>query len=230
MSLPRLCQHSNSRILFVTAAPKEAAAIAGVFDAPAPAPWRPVELAPWLDLVVSGVGKSNAAGATARFANPERHAYVLNVGIAGVLPGGNLKLLDAVVGRRSVFADEGVATSSGFTPMSGCGFPPGAPENGDGVPADERLILACGVTVVGAIATVSTCSGTDRLAAEVAARTGAAAEAMEGGAAGLAAWRAGLGFAEVRIISNTTGERTGQVWDLAGALAALSEWVARAAR
>jgi futalosine hydrolase len=57
----------------------------------------------------------------------------------------------------------------------------------------------------------------------VKARTGAVAEAMEGAAVGLVAHRLGIPFGEVRIISNTTGDRNLQRWDMKRALASLSE-------
>jgi futalosine hydrolase len=76
----------------------------------------------------------------------------------------------------------------------------------------------------GVIATVSTCSGTDARAAAIAQRTGAIAEAMEGAAVALAALRiGGPGFPvlEVRAISNTTGDRPRQRWDLEAGFAGL---------
>lgn len=78
------------------------------------------------------------------------------------------------------------------------------------------------VVRVGRIATVSTCAGTDGRAATVARRTGAIAEAMEGAAVAQVASRLGVTFSEVRVISNTTGDRGHQRWDMRGALEALS--------
>ena len=227
MSLRALCDSARSRVLFVTAAPKEAASVASAFGKPPPDPWHRIELAGWADLVATGVGKSNAAGATARHLDPARHRYVLNVGIAGVLPGSNLRLLETVVGVRSVFADEGILIPEGYSSMSMRGFPPLSPLEGDGVTSDSQLLTTLGIPPVPAIATVSTCSGTDALAREIVSRTGAEVEAMEGAAVGLVAKRLGVGFGEVRVISNTTGDRGAQRWDLAGALAALGAWVAR---
>ncbi len=228
MSLRALCDSAKSRVLFVTAAPKEAASVASAFGKPAPDPWQRVELAAWADLIATGVGKSNAAGATARHLDPARHRHVLNVGIAGVLPGSGLRLLETVAGIRSVFADEGVLSPEGYSSMSARGFPPLSTSEGDGVTSDGQLLAALGIPHVQAIATVSTCSGTNALAREIVTRTGAEVEAMEGAAVGLVASRLGVGFAEVRVISNTTGDRGSQQWDLPGALAALREWVARA--
>lgn len=227
MSLRALCDSARSRVLFVTAAPKEAASVASAFGKPPPDPWHRIELAGWADLVASGVGKSNAAGATARHLDPARHRYVLNVGIAGVLPGSGLRLLETVAGVRSIFADEGVLSPEGYSSMTVRGFPPLSTSEGDGVGAAPELLGALGVPTVQAIATVSTCSGTNALAHEIVARTGAEVEAMEGAAVGLVAGRLGVGFGEVRVMSNTTGDRGAQRWELEGALAALGAWVAR---
>ena len=58
-------------------------------------------------------------------------------------------------------------------------------------------------------------------------RTGAIAEGMEGAAIGHALARCtGRGtkpeFLEIRVVSNTTGDRGRQVWDIKGALATLT--------
>ena len=70
-------------------------------------------------------------------------------------------------------------------------------------------------------ATVSTCSATDPLAAELGARTGAAVETMEGAAIGLACAAAGVPWAQLRAVSNLTGDRARAGWDLARAVGAL---------
>jgi futalosine hydrolase len=188
--------------------------------------------------MVSGVGKANAAGATSRALQMRTYSAVINLGIAGALPGSSLTIGQTVLATRSVFSDEGVLTSDGFLTCSQIGFPP-LPSHGDAAPADPGLLMLLEPLirsrggVLGPIATVSTCSGTDALARSVAERTGAVAEAMEGAAVGLAAARfsdsfprRGSPFAEARVISNTTGERKSQVWDIKRSLAALTELAA----
>ena len=76
--------------------------------------------------------------------------------------------------------------------------------------------------------TVATCSGSDAAAAEVARRTGAIAEAMEGAAVVHAARRLATPAIELRAISNTTGDRAAQVWDLPSALQSLGRAMRRA--
>lgn len=214
-------------MVLVVAAPAEARAVRAAFaiaDAP-PGPWTRTALGPGMDLIVTGIGKANAAGAVGRLARPGSDGVLVSVGVAGALPGPDAPGLGTVVvSSQSLDADEGLETPEGFVTCRQMGFPTGAFDT-PGPPTSEGLgrwlAQGHGGVRVGPIATVSTCSGTDDLARRVRARTGAAAEAMEGAAVGLAASHLGLLFAEVRVISNTTGDRRSQVWDLPGALAAL---------
>jgi futalosine hydrolase len=237
--LPKPC-------LFLTAAPAESEAIARAAAAASPgADWLPVPLAPGVDLARTGVGKVNAAIAAARLADPARYRAVLNLGIGGALPpspagSAPLEIGTVVIGRASIYADEGVQTPDGFLDLSDVGFPPAGVGNTipgfDGARIISHLALraACLAAIGPAavecdIATVSTCSGTDDLARTVATRTGAAIEAMEGAAIAHALARLHgekLPFCEIRIISNTTGDRSRQRWDIKGALAKLTATVA----
>src|SRR5690606_35090252 len=201
------------------AAPAEARAILRAFgfsqDRPEPPSWTPFPLDDAFDLVLCGIGKANAAGAAARFADPARHARILSLGVSGALPDAPLSLGQAVLATASVFADEGLQTDETFSDCAAMGFPLGD-FPGAAVPLDPALHTALRplADAAGPIATVSTCSGTDDLARTVRARTGAIAEAMEGAAVALVAHRLGLPAAELRTISNTTGRRGDQRWDL----------------
>lgn len=214
------------RPLVVVATAREAGAIPGMSMDGCTTEWVRVDLA-HVDVVVSGVGKANAAAAVARTLDPARHGLVLSVGIAGALPGRDggappLTIGSVVCADRCVYADEGVQAPEGFTGCAAMGFALG-PFDDDGVQTLPGLChLAAGHgAIVGAVATVSTCSGTDALAHAVAQRTGAIAEAMEGAAAAHVAARMGVAAGEVRAISNTTGDRARQRWDIRGALDSL---------
>lgn len=219
------------RTLFVVAAPAELAAACRAFSVTESPPlWMPFTARPGLDIAQSGVGKANAAGCVAWCLAHRPYQRVLNLGIAGALPGSGLDIGDIVVATAATFADEGVATPDGFADIGTLGFAPGAragtdhrPNIGRGVSVECELGLQVPGARTGVVATVSTCSGTDALAAEVARRTGAIAEAMEGAAAGFTARRLGAAFGEVRVISNTTGDRAGQQWDIALAMERLRE-------
>lgn len=221
---------TGNRFLVAIAAPIEFKSVLKGLGRPldqTPPPWQPVAIGPW-DLLLTGVSKSNAAGAVAMHLDPQKHAAVLSIGIAGAYPAAApLPLGSALVGTRSVMADDGVIASTGFTTCAKLGFPLGL-SGSDTFEVDAALLalLRPLMEAEGPIATVSGCAGTDALAHERAERTGAVAEGMEGAAVGLVAARRGVAFVEIRTISNTTGERAGQRWNIPLALSRLTRLVA----
>jgi len=187
--------------------------------------WPIISINPGVSVVLSGVGRANAAGATVQALTLRRYAAVFNVGVAGALHGSGLSIGDVVLATQSVFAEEGIDLPEGPADMSALAFPLAHESwcEGNRILPDASLIELCGDSIGqgverGAVATVARCSGTDRAAAAVAAQTGARAEAMEGAAVLLAAHRMGVHrCAEVRVISNTCGDRLHQHWDLSAA-------------
>jgi futalosine hydrolase len=181
---------------------------------------------PEVHVVVAGIGRTNAAAATAEALTEARatgapFAAVISTGIAGALPGSNLALGTVIVADACVYAEEGIALPEGQGDMRVLGFPLGDFE-GNRVPVDGVLLMAFrALGPACAIATVATCSGTDAAALSVRTRTGAMAEAMEGAAVVHAARRVGVPSLEIRSISNTTGDRATQRWDIAAAFTAL---------
>jgi futalosine hydrolase len=180
-------------------------------------------------VVAGGVGRTNAASAcTEAILRRGPFAAVLSAGVAGALPGGGLEIGQAVAASACVYAEEGIQGPAGFAGIEAMGLSLG-PFAGNAVPVDRRLLeLLAEAFPIGPIATVATCSGTDEAAREVVRRTGALAEAMEGAAVVHAALRLGVPAIELRTISNTTGERGRQIWDLERGLAALRTAAARA--
>lgn len=215
---------SDAKLLLVVAAPSEARAVAGD-RASVVLPWAPTSIVEGVDIVLSGVGKANAAGATAAALATGVYGAVISLGVGGVLPGSTAAIGDVVLATGSVFADEGVESVAGekWETMASLGFPTAI--DGDGVAGDAEFVelLRPLAARVGVIATVSTCSGTDARAAAVVKRTGAIVEAMEGAAVMLASARLGVPGAELRVVSNTTGERVKQQWELKRALAIVGE-------
>jgi futalosine hydrolase len=209
--------------LLIVAAPREVRAALDALDPgkPVPGPWQPIMGDRW-ELVRSGVGKAAAAGATARSYDPERHAGVMSLGLGGYFPNSGLRVGDVVLADPSRFGDEGVRTPEGFLPLEKLGFGGDAPDT----PPDpaSRAALAPLVTRIGPVATVSACSGTDADADDTASRSEAIAEAMEGAACAMVARRVNpqARFAEIRVISNRTGNRQNQGWDLEGSLRRLT--------
>lgn len=231
------------RLLVIAAAPAESRAVAAACSRPPPdRDWQLVHLSPEIDLVQCGVGKVNAAICAARITDPKLHAAVINMGIAGSLGPSPPALGTTILATSSVYADEGLATPDGFLGLDAIGFPLGgtpAPAfTGSGIPADPDLTLAAShalaalpgqARLAAPVATVSTCSGVDALAAAVFDRTGASAEAMEGAAIAHTLRRLhgdALRFLELRVISNTTGDRTRQKWDIRLALSVLTRCAA----
>lgn len=204
---------------------------------------EPIELVPGLWLVQTGVGKVSAAISAAWAVQNLRPASMLSIGVAGTLPssgnGPTLPLHAIVLASSCVYADEGVRTPAGFTDIAQAGFAPSGLSGMSIRPSDDlnahlRAFLsddpiATARFTEGVVATVSTCSGTDALAEETARRTHAVAEAMEGAAIAhtLAICAPDVHFAEVRVISNTTGDRDRQVWDLPGAFDILAQIAGR---
>lgn len=217
--------------LLAVAAPREVEAVLGSVRAPSrgvPEPWVTVVCSDRLHLVRTGVGKANAAGAVARALGAHDYASVLSLGIAGALPHASpLVVGQSLLADPCILADDGLSTPGGFVSQSDMGFP-SHERSGERFAADPELggVLAGVADRIGPCATVSTCSGTDGLAEAVAARTGALAEDMEGAAVGLAAARLGVPFASLRVVSNRTGDRERQVWNLDGALLRLAELAA----
>ncbi|MFG0242975.1 MAG: futalosine hydrolase [Phycisphaerales bacterium JB054] len=214
--------------LLAVAAPREVEAVLGSVGAPSrgvPAPWETVECGSRLHVVRTGVGKANAAGAVARALAMHDYAAVLSLGIAGALPHASpLAVGQSLLADPCILADDGLGTAAGFASQSEMGFPTHE-RLGERFGADPSLggLLAGVADRIGPCATVSTCSGTDARAREVAARTGALAEDMESAAVGLVAARLGVPFASLRVVSNRTGDRERQGWDLDSALSRLAD-------
>jgi futalosine hydrolase len=199
------------RILIVTAVQAEADAIgrpSGTF------------------VVAGGIGRTNAAAATtAAILSDGPFTWVISAGVAGALPSSNLALGDIVVANKCVYAEEGLATPDGFQNMAEMGFSLGNFDGND-VPVDDWMLeRLTNIGTVAPIATVATCSGSNSQAKLVQERTGCVCEAMEGAAVVHAANRVGAKAIEIRAISNTTGNRDAQKWDIELALKNLSEAV-----
>jgi len=217
--------------------------------------WPAFDVGDGVRLVVSGIGRVNAAGATAQEVvrartGGRRFEGVVNLGVAGALPGSGLVCGDVVVGSAARFVEEGIVTPEGIGDVVTLGFPLGPPrwavgnvvrgiddttmhlhlrdrleadlaaDDGSGFDESARI-------VVGPIATVACCSGTDAAAAAVRSlgsgpNAHPIAEAMEGAAVIATARRFGLPAWEIRVISNTCGDRDRQVHAFGPAFARLA--------
>lgn len=176
---------------------------------------------------VLGVGKVAATLALTRRVLEQRPAAVVAFGVAGAYPGGPA-IGEACWVTHDWLVDEGVETPDGFLSLERLRLGARGPFVADAALTDALdARLGGGVPrVVGA--TVSTCSGTDaRAAAYQLACPGVQVESMEGAAVGAVCTTLGIPWAQLRVISNRTGDRERGGWDLAGALARLHEAVGR---
>ncbi len=218
--------------LLAVAAPREldSALESAGHSGPRPKLWECLRLSECFDVVWTGVGKSNAAGGVARVLDADRHIGVLSVGIGGSLPGSAVAIGEVVCADRSVFVDEGVETPGGFIPMAQLGFGAFGSDE-DSIQHDQSVVDWLGgfADHIGPVACVSICAGTDDRAKHTGLRSGAIAEAMEGASVALAATRVdpSMRTGELRVISNTTGHRDTQQWDLDGALETLTRVLGR---
>lgn len=187
----------------------------------------------------SGVGKANAAAATALLVEHLRPEAVICFGCAGAFPGSGLQVGDLALATEEIYGDEGVETAAGFLDMQALGFAlveSGGEKWFNRFPADPELVAhahriaarsaaAPRRVAVGPLVTVSACSGTSAGGQRLAARTGGVGENMEGAAVAQICARTGTPWLEVRGISNLVEDRDLSRWDLPAAAAAAQQAV-----
>ena len=228
--------------LILTAAPKELFSLASAWPGieAASVDWMPTKADNAITLARTGVGKVNAVLALTQLlpAGGKSFANVINMGVCGSLPradkGGDsfaVEIGDIIVGTSSIYADEGIATPTGFRDLASIGFPIGGDAfEGSAIAPDAELLARLTDAFGDSGPARPNCHRFDLLGyrcsrAQIVTRTGAIVEAMEGAAIGHAAARLSRGrlkFIEVRVVSNTTGDRNKQLWDLSKALSRLT--------
>ena len=182
-------------------------------------------------LLHSGVGKANAAAATAILLETLHPEMVINFGCGGAFPGCGLDIGDLALASEERYGDEGVTTPNGFLDMQDLNLPL-VQRNGqihfNRYPVTSELLerarsIFAGTLsgnaprfAVGTFVTVSTGSGTDLAAATLHQRTNGICENMEGGAIAQLCYRYNVPFMALRGISNFTENRDPARWDLAG--------------
>jgi len=179
-------------------------------------------------LVASGIGKVNAAAATAVALEQHAPHGVISFGSAGAYLDSGLQVGDLLLARDEVLADEGVDCGDRFLDLEALGFPavatPHPAYNRFAPPstllkrAEEVLSktaarLAVRLQTATAL-TVSSCSGTSARGALLARRWQGSGENMEGGAVAQVCCAWGVPWLEVRGISNLVVDRDLSGWDL----------------
>jgi futalosine hydrolase len=175
-------------------------------------------------VLAGGVGPAAAAASTARAliegaGSGRSYTCVVSAGIAGGFEE-RAAIGATVLGSAAVAADLGAETPDGFLSIADLDLGQSILEvDGDVTAALHRALPDA---IVGEILTVSSVTGTAARAAILRERhPDAAAEAMEGFGVATAAHQAGVGFVEVRTVSNPIGPRDRTAWRIAEALAAL---------
>jgi futalosine hydrolase len=176
--------------------------------------------------IKTGVGPVNAAYAVTRFLLENQVGALLICGVGGAYPESGLETESVVCAESECYGDLGADSPEGFLDMKALGFPLiDGPE-----PIFNQLPLDLfPVSRRVPFVTCATCTGTDAIAASLAARTGGAVESMEGAAVVHVARLMGVKVGEVRGISNTVGNRDRAQWRLreaaSAARAAVVEWI-----
>ncbi len=179
-------------------------------------------------VLVTGVGAVRAAAATALALQNQPCAALLHVGVGGAYPASGLPVGALVTAASECDPQAGILTPDGYQDLGGLGFPlttafpnrivfdnPWADWVAQRVAPAPRLPFA----------TVQCCSGTNAASEMMASRAEAAVENMEGLAVAWTAGQFGVPYAALRAISNLTGDRDRQQWNLPAAQAVLAQSV-----
>jgi futalosine hydrolase len=173
-----------------------------------------------LRIIVTGVGPVNAAHATTVAVLERRPEAIVVCGIGGAYPAAGLAIGDVVSAEMEIYGDLGAQSPTGFLDMKALGFPVIATAR----PFFNELPLHMFPTASRArFVTVSTCTGTDAVAHQIASRTNGAVENMEGAAVVHVAHLFGISVGEVRGISNVVTNRDVKSWKLKEAALAAQE-------
>jgi len=189
-----------------------------------------------LVVCVGGVGKVNAAAATAVMIDRYQPQLVINTGCAGAYIGSGLVIGNLVVASEEVLADDGVVVLDGWKDLRYMNLPSieqGGMRCYNLLPlsrhASEKAMQLAdyyGVFLMrGRFATVSTCSGTRQYGAAQSDRWNALVENMEGAAVAQVCLRCGVDCLEIRGISNQVEERNMKKWDIPRAVEAAQRFV-----
>ena len=187
-------------------------------------------------ICAGGIGKINAAAATAVLIERCHPRLVINTGCAGAYLASGLSVGELAVASDEFLGDEGVLTSKGWQDLRSMGIPTvinGNQQYHNAIPlskhaAEKAMHLAdyCGVKLVrGRFITVSTCSGSRQRGEELVRSFHGICENMEGAAVAQTCLHYGIDCLEIRGISNMVDERDMKTWDIPRAVEAAQRFV-----
>jgi futalosine hydrolase len=176
-------------------------------------------------ICVGGVGKINAAAATAAMIERLEPQLIINTGCAGAYMDSGLSIGDLVIANFEVLGDDGSITSAGWLDLQAMQLPyfksisqlyfNEIPLSGNAIKSALKVATHYGIAVtVGRSATVSTCSGSLEQGDLLAVRCNAITENMEGAAVALTSLRYNIDCLEIRGISNMVEERNMDSWNI----------------
>jgi futalosine hydrolase len=169
--------------------------------------------------IAGGMGMAAAAAATATAVALRSYDVVVSMGIGGGFDG-RAVTGEVVVATDVLACEVGADSPDGFQTFGQLGLLDTGIATGAPV---QHLASRLGART-GRILTVSTVTGTDQRALELAALWNPVAEAMEGWGVWSTVQPLGTVLPlEIRAISNRVGRRDRASWDIAGALDALSQ-------
>ncbi|MDX2480983.1 MAG: futalosine hydrolase [Desulfuromusa sp.] len=175
-----------------------------------------------------GIGQVNMTMQLTRLLSEYTPLAVLLCGCGGSYPDSGLQVGQLALAAKEIFGDLGVATADNFIPLDQLNLPQ-TPQlapiiqqsftlNSDLLKWAQEIFPT---VVCGSFVTVNGCSGYPRLSTELQQRTGGICENMEGAAVARVCAEFEVPLLELRGISNPTGTRDPQQWDISrGAKAA----------
>ena len=175
------------------------------------------------DILLShgGIGQVSMAIQLTRLLSEHKPMAIFLCGCGGSYPKRGLKIGDLALATEEIFGDFGVATTDKFIPLNQLDLP----QNPQLAPVIQQSFqLNTGLlswaqeilsdTTCGLFVTVNCCSGTPELSTELQQRTGGICENMEGAAVAQVCATFDIPLLELRGISNPTGTRDPQQWNI----------------
>lgn len=191
-------------------------------------------------LCAGGMGKANAAHASAILITRYAPQAIIIFGIGGAYPGSGARVGDIALAAVEITGDEGVLTPKGFKDTSYIGIPlvrTGSVALYNRFPAHDKLLAKALQALPqstsdtrihkGPFVTLSTCTGAFARAKELESMYHGLCENMEGAAAAQVAVMHGIPWLEVRGISNIVEDRDLAKWDIPKAAEAAQKAVIR---
>ncbi len=185
-----------------------------------PAP-QPNQADTKLFLAHTGIGQINMAMQLSRILTIYSPDAAILFGCGGAYPNSGLQLGDTVIASSETLGDTGIATTSGFIPFEQLNIAEDhqlAPQFKQCYQLNstlrERAAVILSDTPQGPFVTVSTCSGHPLLSEELDNRVSGLCENMEGAAAARVCEEFNIPLLEIRGISNPTGTRDPQQWNI----------------